>query len=250
MNLIYSQTSLKLLPFCILIFVCLGCATMETVESTKIPQSEIRQTYVVTATREKTQITAYFNQGSWGKSVDLDAPSKIEHNGAELPQNSVTFLTGTIYTKQSNGTETNHKFVYTNNDGKVFRNEMSFAPINLVTENIVISRSQETKIQLSRTVGADEKVSISLNSLEKRPDSDNSNAANKNAPDFDLGLNNELDDSRAAIILKPKNLKKFVNGKVTLTVEISREQSLQQQTEAGGTMTWRYTSTAAANITN
>ena len=153
MNLIYSQTSLKLLPFFILIVVCLGCATMETVESTKIPQSEITQTYVVSATRQQTNITAYFNQGNWGKSVDLDAPSRIEYNGAELSQNSVTFLTGTIYTKQLNGTETNHKFVYTNNDGKVFRNEMSFAPLEIVTENIAVNRSQETKINFQEVSG-------------------------------------------------------------------------------------------------
>ncbi len=250
MNFIYLRPILKLLPFFILIFAGLGCATIETVESTKIPQSEITQTYVVTATRQQTNITAYFNQGSWGKSVDLDAPSKVEYNGTELPQSSTTFLTGTIYTKQLSGIETNHKFVYTNNDGKVFRNEMSFAPIDLVNENIVINRSQETKIQLSRSVRNDETVSISLKSLEKRPENDNSNAVNKNAPDFDLGLNNELDDSRSAIILKPKNLKKFVNGKAILTVEISRELPLEQQNPAGGKMRWSYSSTADANITN
>jgi hypothetical protein len=245
---------LKILPFIILIFVCLGCQTLETVESTKIPQSEITQTYVVRGTREQTIITAYFHQGSWGKSVDLDGPSKIEHNGSEMAQSSLTFLTGTTYGANSSGVQKNHKFVYTNNDGKIFRNEMSFQPLEITVKEITVSRSQETKISLSRVVGNDEKVSVSLNSSEKRPESDNSNTApdkvKSDAPEYDLSLDNELDESRSAIILKPKNLKKFVNGSAVLTVEISRELPLQQPTEAGGTMRWNYSSMAQANVTN
>ena len=245
---------MKILPFAVLIFVGLGCQTLETVESTKIPQNEIRQTYVVTATRESTQVTAYFNQGSWGKSVDLDAPSRIEHNGAELAQNSMTFLTGTTYGRNQPGVETVHRFVYTNNDGKVFRNELSFEPLELPAGEIFIKRSEETVVRLSRPVGQDEKVSISLKSLQEHPDSDNSNAAPKNAKtnseEYDLFLNNELDESRSAIILKPKNLKKFVNGKAVLTIEISRDLPLQQETPAGGTMRWSYSSTIRTSVTN
>ncbi len=249
----YSRLLLKILPFALLIFVCLGCQTMETVESTKIPQSEITQTYTIRGTREQTEITAQFNQGNWGKSVDLDAPSKIDHNGSELPQVS-NFMQGTFYESGQSGVQTNHQFIYTNNDGKTFRNEMSFQPLEITVREITISRSQETKIPLSRVVGNDEKVSISIISSEKRPESDNSNKApemfKKDMPEYDLSLNNELDDSRSAIILKPKNLRKFVNGKAVLTVEISRELPLQQQTQAGGTMRWSYSSTADATVTN
>lgn len=250
----YPLTFLKILPFAILIVVCLGCQTLETVESTKIPQNEIRQTYVVTATREGTQVTAYFNQGSWGKSVDLDAPSRIEHNDAELAQSSMTFLTGTTYGLNQPSVETVHRFIYTNNDRKVFRNELSFEPLELPAGEIFIKRSEETVVRLSRAVGQDEKVSISLKSLQERPDSDNSNAAPKNtktnSQEYDLFLNNELDESRSAIILKPKNLKKFVNGKAVLTIEISRDLPLQQETPAGGTMRWSYSSTIQASVTN
>src|SRR5215213_4131119 len=97
MNLIDARRLLKNLPLLILIFVGLGCEMMETVESTKIPQSAIQQTYVVSASRERTSVTAHFYYGSWGKSVDLDAPSKIEDNGAELPQTAISFPFGTRY---------------------------------------------------------------------------------------------------------------------------------------------------------
>ncbi len=254
MNFNYSRPFLKILPFVILIFVSLGCQTMETVESTKIPQAEITQNYVVTATRQNTRIAAYFNQGTWGKSVDLDAPSKIEYNGGELPQSSATFLRGTVYEINLNGAQTTHRFVYTNGDGKIFRNEMSFEPLDISVSEINVSRSQETKIGLSRRVGKDETITISLESEETRPASGNSNAAPKiskpDAPEYDLVLNNELDENRSAIILKPKNLKTFVTGKAVLRVEVSREFALQQQNPAGGKMRWSYSSAAAAIVTN
>jgi len=50
MNFIDSRRLLKILPLLILIFLALGCEMMETVGSTKIPQSEIKQEYVVSYT--------------------------------------------------------------------------------------------------------------------------------------------------------------------------------------------------------
>jgi hypothetical protein len=250
MNFNDLRQMLKFLLFVLLAFVCPGCQTMETVESTKIPQHEIRQTYTVTATREQTNVAAYFNHGSWGKSVDLDAPSKIEDNGEELAQSSLTFLTGTTYGKKLAGLRTAHGFVYTNNDGKVFRNNLSFEPLDLPEGEIVINRLQETVIRLSRAAGKDEKISISLKSSQKPPDFDNPNAAPDNSKEYELFLNNELDENRSAIVLKPKNLKKFVGGKAVLSVEVSRELPLQEQTQAGGTMRWSYTSTINASVTN
>ena len=71
-----------------------------------------------------------------------------------------------------------------------------------------------------------------------------------NSEAYDLFLSNELDENRSVIVLKPKNLKKFAGGKAVLSVEISRELPLQEQTEAGGTMRWSYTSTINASVTN
>ena len=248
MSFIYLRPLFKIAPLIILIFAGLGCAMMETVESTKIPQAEIRQTYVVTATRDRTHVVAYFNHGSWGKSVDLDAPSKIEDNDAELPQSSLTFIRGTVYETNLTGVQTAHRFAYTNNDGKVFRNELSFAPLDLPAGEIVVGRTQETRIPLSRTVGKDEVISIALKSLKTPPAAANSNAAPTNSQDYELLLNNELDESRSVIILKPKNLRKFVGGKAVLNVVVSRDSQLQEQNQAGGTMRWSYGSTLETSV--
>ena len=255
MNFIDSRRLLKIFPLLVLMFVGFGCEIMETVESTGIPQSRIQQSYVVSASRERTSVSAHFYYGNWGKSVDLDAPSKIEHNGAALPQTAISFPFGTSYETSLPGLQTNHSFVYTNNDGQVFRNELNFEPIELQFGEITVSRAQEIKIWLSRVVGKDETVSISLKSRAVRPAAGSSNAAPKSnnpAPpeDYEIFLNDELDERRAAIILKPKNLKKFVLGKAVLELEVSRTLPLQQAADAGGTMRWSYASSREANVTD
>jgi hypothetical protein len=198
-------------------------------------------------------VTAHFYYGGLYKSVDLDAPSKIEHNGAELPQVAFDFPFGTRYAKNLSGLETRHSFVYTNNDGKVFRNELSFAPIELPSEEIAFSHSREVKIQLSRPVEKDENVSITLKSLVVPPDAGKSNTdapVNKSADqeDYDISLTDELDATRAAIILKPKNFKKFVRGKAVLSLRVTRTIALQQANESGGFLRYNYDSTCPANV--
>ena len=65
-----------------------GCRSCDTVESTKIAQSEIYQDYTVDASDSGTHVTATFRvSGSTGTTIDLDAPSKIEYNGRELGEN-------------------------------------------------------------------------------------------------------------------------------------------------------------------
>ena len=253
MNAIDSRRLLKFLPLLILIFAALGCAFMETVESTKLPQSDIQQSYAVFASRERTAVSAHFFSKNLGKSVDLDAPSKIEHNGAELPQTALSFPFGMRYETNVASLQTNHAFVYTNHDGQVFRNELTIEPVELQLGEITIDRARELKIELSRAVEKDETVTVSLKSLAVRPGSGESNAAPKSdkpAEDYEIFLNDELDEKRSAIILKPKNLKRFVRGKAILSLAVSRTLSLQQAVAAGGTMRWTYTSNRDANVTN
>ena len=254
MNLTDSRRLFKILLLLVLTCALAGCEVLETVDASKIPQSEIQQTYVVTASREGTFATAHFYHGNWGKSVELDASSKIEYNGAILPRAPLSFPFGTRYEKNLRVLETRHSFVYTNRDGKVFRNELSFEPVELPSPEITVSRSQEVKIQLSRAVGKEETVSISLKSLTPSLDAERSNGAPQSdkpaTEDYQISLTDELDDQRRAIILKPKNLKRFVTGKATLRLEVSRTLSLQQAAPAGGTMRWSYHSTSDATVVN
>lgn len=244
---------IKCLPILMLLFAGLGCAMLETVESTRIPQAEIRQTYRVSADRNETHAAAIFYHGSWGKTVDLDAASRIVHNDREMPQISPNFLKGTTYDVYFKEFQTRHVFVYTNGEGRVFRNEMSFEPIEINLPEAIVSRARNIVVPLSRAVRENEQISISLASTEARPAAEpaNDNSAGPpppNSPVYDLTLNGELDAARAAVVLKPKNLKNFVAGKAVLKIEVSRSLNLQQAAPAGGSMSWAYTSAVPASV--
>lgn len=244
------QASLQFLPLCLLLLGSLGCSVLQSVESNKVPQNEIRQNYSVRASRGGTNVSANFTRGGWGAAVDLDPPSKVENNGAEMNQRNSLIFAGVYYGVDFSYVEKTHKFVYTNNDGKKFVNELSFEPVELADGAVTISRSGDTRVALSRKIGDDESVHIVVKSSQTPPSSNANEKKNSNDPDYDVSLNNELDSTRAAIILKPKDFKRFVNGRATLKVEVSRNLDLQQGTPAGGTMIWTYESTRDANVVN
>lgn len=246
---------IRYLPIMLLLFAALGCAMLDTVESTKIPQAEIQQVYRVSADKNGTHAAAIFYHGNWGKTVDLDAPSRIEHNGSEMPQITPNLIKGTTYDVFSEQFQPAHEFVYVNGDGRAFRNRIGFEPIEIGQAEIKIGRTRETVVPLSRAVRENEEISISLSSAEKRPAAVLSNAANAEpapagADEYDLTLNGELDGGRAAIVLKPKNLKNFKTGKAVLRIEVARNLDLKEATPAGGSIGYAYRSTADVEVGN
>ncbi len=247
----------RVFPLLLLLAAALGCVWTETIESTQIPQSEIAQIYRVSADRNETRIAAVFNHGGWGRTVDLDAPSRIEHNGREMPQISPNFFKGTTYEIAADRFDGRHEFVYTNGEGEVYRNRMSFEAIEIVADGeIRLSRTQSTVVRLSRPVAAEERMQITLGSLEPRPQAtpDGETAGNSRPADFaqkhvyDLSLTDELSPDRTSISLKPKDLKKFARGKAVLKIEVGRELPLQQSNAAGGSMNWSYVSSVGATV--
>ena len=235
---------IKFLPLLLLALFGSACIFPETVESTRVPAAEIRQTYHIAADRDGTHVSAVFYHGD--KTVDLDGPSRIEHNGGELPQISPGFFKGTTYERRDEIFAPRHAFVYTDGEGRTFRNELVFQPVEIKASGLEISRSRETSVPLSRDVEEGERVTVTLVSLEKRPADD---AKKPNGERLDeLTLNDELDDARTAVVLKPKNLKNFTGGRATLKIEVSRELPLQQATPAGGSRGWSYTSTIETRV--
>lgn len=244
-------------PLFLLLAATLGCVWTETIESTRVPQSEIRQTYRVSADRNKTRIAAVFNHGDWGRTVDLDAPSRIEHNGREMPQISPNFFKGTTYESAADGSDAAHEFVYTNGEGQVFRNRMSFLPVEIVVDGeLVLSRSQTVVVRLSRPIAEEERMRITLSSLEPRPSASPDGETAGNAKPaigaqkqiYELSLTDELSPDRTAISLKPKDTKKFARGRAVLAIEVGCELPLQQSNAAGGSMSWTYVSNVPAIV--
>ncbi len=245
---------IKHLPaFLILIFVGLGCESVESVESNKIPQAQIKQFYKVSSSKNGTEVSVVFNYENIRTTVELNAPSKITHNEKEMTKITANEFAGTTYELFFNDRQTNHEFVYTNDDGNVFRNSVSVEPLEIAASEIEVSRSMNTIIPLSRIVGKDENISVDLTSdtAQQPIGTANANLNDKeNEPKYNFRIDGEFNSDRTAIVLKPKDLKNFVGGKALLQIEIGRESALQQATATGSAISWRYTARIETKVVN
>lgn len=226
----------KYLPvFFVFLFGVLGCASTETIESTKVSATEIYQSYVIQGNKHSTSVNATFRVGgATGSTVDLDAPAKIEHNGKEMTESSPSFLKGTDYNDSSNQFVSNHKFKFTDASGKVWENEISFDILEITSQNLSFSKANGGTFTLSRPLGKDETIEISLTSEKNPPPSSNSNSNNKKPElDYSTTLQPTFDQSGTTAKIESSALKNFVDGKANLQVTIRKNKAVQQSAKSG-----------------
>lgn len=211
-----------------LTFAMSGCYSIETVESTNISSADVYQSYYIRADKDRTSVTATFRVGSKsGTTIDLDAPSKIEDNGKLIPEIAPSGWKGTTYEESSNKFVGQHQFVYTDGNSKVFRNEVNFLPIEFSEKAVKVSRSAQTLIPLSRTVGKDETVSASVSGKVKSAKDKPNEAATDS-------VNIKLDSSRSALVIEPNDLKNFISNKIDISLTLEKNESLKQASAKGG----------------
>lgn len=240
--------------FLVFTFLVLGCTSLETVESTKVAPSEIYQDYRIKSAKNSTFVTATFHvEAASGETIDLDAPSLIELNGAEMRESKPFFLKGTDYNYQSNKFETDFQFDFHAADGKTYRNETSVAPAEIISEKISLSRSRDVPVRLSRALAANESLSFSLRSADIRVESagSNANANSVTAESYTADGGVHLDEARSSFTIDDSQLKKFALGKAFLIIEISKDSDLQQSTGKGGRIRTSYESQSVeVNVVN
>ncbi len=226
----------KYLPvFLVFLFGVLGCASTDTVESTKVAPSEIYQNYAIRGTKTNTSVTATFRVGgATGSTVDLDAPSSVSHNGKEMSESKPGFLKGTDYNDSANEFVSTHKFSFKDAGGKVWENEISLEGLEITAQTLTISKANGGTITLSRAVGTDENVEFSLVSEKSAPASSNSNSKNKTPElSYSSTLQFSIDEARTSVKIEPFSLKNFVDGKANLTVTVRKNKSTQQSAKGG-----------------
>ena len=237
----------KHLPvFFILLLIVVGCSSVETIESTRVSPANIYAIYTVRANRTETVAVAVFREkNSWGATISLNEPNKIEYNGTEMPKKSASFLKGTNYVYSSGTFPTANEFVYTDADANVYRNSISFQPIEIETPTFDLPRSQPSVVRLSRPVRASEKISINLNSSEEN------SAAAANKPStaiFSSVLPVNLNEERTALIINPADLRKFARGNAVLKITVKGKGTMAEATAAGGEIGYVYESEANVNV--
>ena len=241
----------KYLPvFIIFLFGVLGCASTETIESTKVSPTEIYQSYAIQGTKNSTNVTATFRVGGpTGSTVDLDAPGKVDHNGKEMSESKPGFMKGTDYHDSANEFVANHKFSYTDSSGKVWENEISLEALEISSNNLTISRASGSAIMFSRPIGKDENVEISLESEKTPPQSANNSNANSKTSEkiYSTRLQVSFDESQMTAKIEPFSLKNFVDGKANLSVTVRKNKATQQSAK-GGALDFIYESQRVAVI--
>lgn len=236
------------LPIVALAIVLSGCRSCETVESTKIVQSSIYQDYSVDATSLTTNVTVIFRVGdASGATVDLDAPSRIEYNGAEMSEN-LRSISGTFYATSAENFVGHHQFAYTNGEGSVFRNEIGFEPVGLLAAPQAIKRGEKVTVLLTRQLTENESLETSIISEEKPPETNSNSNTNRQGNRASSGMQysrtlyQNTNDNRTMVVIGADELKSFVPGKANLYLKVSANLNLQQKTKAGGSMKYTFTS--------
>lgn len=243
----------KYLPvFIIFLFGVLGCASTETIESTKVSPTEIYQSYIINGSKNSTNVNVTFRvSGPTGSTVDLDAPAKVEHNGKEMTESKPGFMKGTDYNDSANQFIPSHKFKFTDAGGKVWENEIGLEALEITSQNLSFTKSNGGTITLSRPVGKDENVEFSLVSEKTPPASTNSNSANKKPElDYSTNLQVSFDQAGTTAKIESASLKNFVDGKATLMVTVRKNKAAQQSAK-GGSLDFNYESQKiAVNVGN
>lgn len=213
-----------LLPILLfLILITAGCYSIETVESTKVSSNDVYQSYAVKADKTQTSVSAVFRVGEKsGATIDLDAPSKIEHNGKLMSEIAPNSWKGTTYEDSTNKFVGNHQFIYTDSNGKTLLNEITLEPLEFRDNSFKANRAGKTLIPLTRSVGENENILAYLTGKGKTKNSSTDSVEVR------------LDSSRSAIVIEPDSLKDLADGKANLSLKVEKTISFKQGDAKGG----------------
>lgn len=226
-----------------------GCnqASVETVSSNTVMSSQVYQMYLIEADKSETRITATFRiGGATGTTLELTEPGNIFYNGAPLPKSAPENLLGSNYRMKgtdyrifSKGYIPAHRFSFTDNDGKNYLNSINLVPIEIsANPGFLFQFAQPATIPLSRAVGANETLTVAIDSVidDEIPTSDNSAY---------------LSPNRNALIITPQYwLAKSLKGKAELKIKIKKNSIISQGSPLGGSISAEYSAAPVSVAVN
>lgn len=212
-------------------------ASVETVSSNTVQANQIFQIYTIEASAAKTETVAAFRVGgATGTTLELAAPSKILYNDEAMPVSAPGNFIGTNYRVKGTDYRTTfaqynpaHKFSYTDAKGKTHVNSITLAPIEIASKNAInFDRLKPAMIPLSRVVGANETLTISLDSaIEDRVPTE-SNFAYLNA-------------KRNAVVITPNYWKaKSLESTAQMKIKIKKSAGVSNGSPLGGSISAVY----------
>lgn len=209
-----------------------SCHTFIPKESSEYNQDDIRQSYTVEYTQKDKTTRAHANFSVLdprssdslifiAQDLQLTSPSNVEHNSYDLDFTISEY----IGTNSGGGFQPSHEFVWTDTNGRIYRNSITFDPISFTeTPPAKLSLSQGFTIDFAgKPVGENEEVWIVLNQK-------NSNEGYTFSESSKIGA--------TSVTVTPEQLQNdslpFPGTKMYLYLWRNKEIALQEPTENGG----------------
>ncbi len=227
---LFVNSAWNLVAALVLVPVLSGC--IETVDSDKVSDESIYQTYRVTYLEESRQLssTASFNVGGpWGTSVRLRSPSRVLMN--DLPLSENTFL-GTTYEGSwsvpfSFGP---HRWTWIDQDGDSHVNSISIIPFRVENQPRSLSLGGALTLTLSGQPLTDED-SLGVWVLQR----------NSTGSLLYESLQTEIVNG-GSVRIHFQNGTELSEGSATLYVQRTRSTGLQEEPARSGTLSASYRS--------
>jgi hypothetical protein len=206
-----------------------GCYSSEIAQSKDVNQEQIHQAYYINVDEETGSYRAeavYRFGGNKGTTLILSSPASIRLNGDTMSGISDP-IRGYYYVKNIFSTDTNSfKFEYTNTQGKICKNAVSFGRIKLIELPDSFSKARKLKIKWEgEPVMSNESVYLIITAQE--------NTSTR--------ISTDLKGDRK-IIVTPEQMAGLKAGNGTIQIVREVEKALDKGTELGGLMNAEYSS--------
>lgn len=201
------------------IFFLASCASNEIGNSRDVAQNKIYQDYMISyneGDKECSLDCQYRFSGSRGTTLVLSAPSKIEVDGDVLKADSSSIGAFYSFKRPVEYMYGDHKAVFTDINGRQYKNTISFPKFSF--SNVPQAASRNQALQLSYdcpALGPDDFVRIE-------------------SVDADTSFSFDKEGSEHFVTVPAAYLNKIKAGTISFQAKLRQQKPLQQGTEEGG----------------
>jgi len=215
-----------------------ACISNETANSDTVKQSEIHQDYHFgwsgDAQRWTASATFRFG-GPNGTTLHLVDPSEVKLNGKLMKQSKLLFG-GAYYELDDDNYEAKNTFRFTDHDGKVYENGFTFEAIEFAENPKQTGKNETLEIALNREIRSGEGIKLSVEDTSATYSSTIPLASAQ--PDAEV----HYDAAKKKLVIRPAFFRTMADVPLTLVLEYSFEQELEQKAAKGGELSVSYTS--------
>jgi hypothetical protein len=220
----FSKTSVVL--FLGFAAIVAGCTNRDKINN-KISYDDLYFDYNITAEENDENVTCVFqykNGDAEGKALNIE-PSRVELDGQGLKWDSAR-LSGFFYEAQKpiDSFAGKHMVVFTNPDGRRYKNEFEFSPFTLEEELPEKIHRKPFQIELKNFPTTEKKLRLLL--LDTTFESP--------------GFNDLVPVINGKINIDPSILSTVRNGPINFELYMEQELPLRQSTKAGGRLSITY----------